>query len=145
MLVNRLTYTPPVERPNQRPRPAPRWPPAPPARPLVGELFLDECHKLLCKADDPIYEERKKLCEQFKVGQAGLVGGITTVLVPHLGMSATLIGPGVAAVLLMVGRVGLAAWCVRQTARRKAAEERRTAQQKEYDEYIKGQSTDQES
>ena len=43
-----------------------------------------------------------------KVGQVGLVGGITTVLAPHIGMSATLIGPGVAAVLLMVGRVGLA-------------------------------------
>lgn len=115
--------------------------PRQPKPPDFRERFLDELHRLLCKADDATYEEeRTKLVEQFKVGQAGLVGAITTALVPHVGVGATFLGPGVAAALLIIGRVGLGTWCVGQSTRQAASIEHRASEHAAYAEYQRWRS-----
>lgn len=78
-------------------------------------------------------EDRTKILEDFKIGQAGLVAAVTTAITPYLGAGSVIVGPGVAIVLTLTGRVGLGAWCAAQNERRRRAEQPRSEARKKYE------------
>lgn len=101
-----------------------------PDGPSFGVRVLDELHNFLCMKDPRYEDDRTKIQQNFKIGQAGLVAAVTMVITPYLGAFSAIVAPGVAIVLTLTPRVGLVAWCAAQSERRRRAEQWRAEAQK---------------
>lgn len=98
----------------------------------LGERFICEIHELLCQQSEKYEDDRKQLSERFRVGEAGLVAGVTATISPYLGGSAIVVAPAVAITFTIIGRAGLATWCAQRTAVRQRAEEMFELEMKQY-------------
>jgi hypothetical protein len=99
----------------------------------LGERFLCEIHELLCQKSEKYEDDRKRLRKDFRVGEAGLVAGVTATISPYLGGSAIMVAPAVAITFTIIGRAGLATWCAQMTAGRQRAEELFELEMKQYE------------
>jgi hypothetical protein len=86
-------------------------------RRLFFNKFQDELHDLLC-SEQKYTEERHKLLEEYRAGQASFAAAVTAILSPCLGAGTQLVAAAVAVMLTVIGRVGLKTWCGLQAERR---------------------------
>lgn len=84
----------------------------------IGTAFLDELHDLLCSGER-YQEEQASLLKEYRAGQSTFVASIAVVLAPHLGAGVQIVAAAVAVTLSVIGQVGLKAWCLTQTERRR--------------------------
>lgn len=79
------------------------------------ERFQTELRTFLCD-DDAYAEEKKALSGESQIGKAVFVSVISAALGATMGFAAALLAPAVAILLCVVGKVGLNAYCVAETA-----------------------------
>jgi hypothetical protein len=99
----------------------------------LAERFICEIHELLCQKSEKYENDRERLRKDFRVGEAGLVAGVTATISPYLGGSAIVVAPAVAITFTIIGRAGLATWCAQRTAVRQRAEEMFESQMRRYE------------
>jgi hypothetical protein len=85
-------------------------------RQLFFRKFLDEVHAFLCSTDQ-YDEEREAFATSIKSGQASAVAFLSMTLGSQLGTVGPYLGPPVALVLVLIGKMGLNAWCAMMTER----------------------------
>ncbi len=74
------------------------------------DKFREEFRKLVC--GDPAYEQvRQQLQREAPVVKNIYISMVSAALGASLGFTATLLAPAVAALLYLVGQMGLNAWC----------------------------------
>lgn len=74
------------------------------------DRFLEEFRKFIC--GDSSYEEvRQQLGMESTLVKGICISTISTALGATLGFTATLLAPAVAALLYLVGKMGVNAWC----------------------------------
>jgi hypothetical protein len=77
---------------------------------LFYRKFIEELHAFLC-SEERYGADRGELLKQFKAGQASAIGLMSAALSPHLGAVGALLAPAIALVLILIGKMGLNAWC----------------------------------
>lgn len=77
---------------------------------VIYDMFLAELHKLLC-SEEEYSEERKKLLDEYRTGQASFAAAVTAALAPHLGGASPYLAAAVAVMLTLIGKAGLRTWC----------------------------------
>lgn len=77
---------------------------------LFYRKFIEELHAFLC-SEERYGADREELLKQFKTGQASAIGLMSAALSPHLGAAGALLAPAIALVLILIGKMGLNAWC----------------------------------
>ncbi|WP_147263848.1 hypothetical protein [Prauserella sp. PE36] len=85
------------------------------------EKVLDELHDLLCVASK-YTEEKAKILQEYKAGQASFVAMVTSFIAPHVGTSSPLLAPVVAVILTIIAQASLKTWCSMQVERRSRRE-----------------------
>ena len=74
------------------------------------DRFIEEFRKFIC--GDPIYNDvRQKLGVESPIVKGVCISTISTALGAAIGFTATLLAPAVAAMLYLVGQMGINAWC----------------------------------